>query len=104
MLDIYISPQHNLTLDQASDVYAMQTKLNVEIYNKSVSSVVISDIKVVSRRKIFLSNKIKSELSQYKNDLLNPESSFKFQIEGIQFEKNKKYQVIINQDYFSNEL
>lgn len=104
MLDIYISPQHNLTLDQASDVYAMQTKLNVEIYNKSVSPVLISDIKVVSRRKIFLSKKIKSELSQYKNDLLNPESSFQFQIEGFHFEKNKKYQVIINQEYFSNEV
>ncbi|RNA62318.1 hypothetical protein D1631_10440 [Chryseobacterium nematophagum] len=104
MLDIYISSQHNLKLDNNTNQYSMLTKIVVEVNNKSIVPVTISNISIVSRSTFFLSYKSKNEFYQNKNDILNPESSYQLNIEGVRFLKNRKYKVIINQEYISNEL
>ncbi|RNA61490.1 hypothetical protein D1631_05865 [Chryseobacterium nematophagum] len=104
MLDIYISPQHNLKLDNDTNQYSMDTKIVIDVNNKSIIPVKISSISIVSRSTSFLSYRIKNEFSQNKSDILNPESSYQLNIEGISFVKNRKYKVIINQEYMSNEI
>ncbi|CAA7196983.1 hypothetical protein [Chryseobacterium potabilaquae] len=104
MLDIYISPQHNLKLNNVTNQYSMYTKIVVEVYNKSIAPVKISNIKIVSKSAFFLSYKIKNEFYQNRDDVLNPESSCELYIEGITFVKARKYKVIINQEYISNEV
>lgn len=44
MLDIYISPLHNLELDTLTNQYAMRTNIVVEINNKSIAPVEIKNI------------------------------------------------------------
>ncbi|CAA7196706.1 MULTISPECIES: hypothetical protein [Chryseobacterium] len=104
MLDIYISPQHNFKLNKATNQYSMLTTIVVEVNNKSIVPVKISNLSIVSKSTFFLSYKIKNEFYQNKNDILNPESSCELYIEGITFVKNRKYKVIINQEYISNEV
>lgn len=104
MLDIHISPQHNLKLDNETNQYAMQTKIVVEISNKSIVPVEIKDIVIVSKKSSFFSGKNKKELTRNTNDVIDAESSYQLTIEGINFIEKRKYSVIVNQEYVSNEI
>lgn len=104
MLTIHISPLHNLKLDNDSGMYAMETKLVLEISNKSINPFTINNLKIVSRKKSLLSFKAKNELSQNKDKIINPQSIHQLTLEGLNFEKSRKYMVMINNEYTSNEL
>ncbi|RMZ58453.1 hypothetical protein D1632_12595 [Chryseobacterium nematophagum] len=104
MLDIYISPQHQLKLDDANNQYSMLTTIVIEVNNKSIVPIKISNVSIVSQSKFIFSYKFKNEFYQNKNDILNPESSCELYIKGVTFVKNRKYKAIINQEYISNEI
>lgn len=53
MLNVDVSAQHKLTLDEISGVYSMQSNLDVEVINKSFETVTISSIKIVAKRNHF---------------------------------------------------
>jgi len=57
MLNVDVSAQHKLTLDNVSGVYFMQINLDVEVINKSIEEVTITSVKIVSKKKSFLSSK-----------------------------------------------
>jgi len=104
MLNIDVSAQHKLTLDDVSGVYSMQSNLDVEVINKSFEIVTISSIKIVAKKKSFLSTKIQNVFSENRNDTVNPESSFQFNIRKVPFEERRKYTLIINDQFISNEF
>lgn len=104
MLNIDVSAQYKLTLDEISGVYAMQSNLGVEVINKSIEKVIITNVKIVSKKKSFLSSKLQKVFSENRNDTINPESSFQFNIRKVPFEERRKYTLIINDQFISNEF
>lgn len=104
MLNVDVSAQHKLTLDEISGVYSMQSNLDVEVINKSFETVIISSIKIVSKKKSFFSSKIQNVFSENRNDTVNPEASYQFNIGKIPFEQRRKYSLIINDQFISNEF
>lgn len=104
MLNIDVSATHKLTLDDVSGIYSMQSSLGVEVINKSIEKVIITNIKIVTKKKSFLSSKIQNVFSENRNDIINPGSSFEFNIGKIPFEERRKYNLIINEQFISNEF
>lgn len=104
MLNVDVSAQHKLTLDDVSGAYSMQSSLGVEVINKSIERITITSVKIVSKKKSFLSTKIQNVFSENRNDTVNPESSFQFNIRKVPFEERRKYTLIINDQFISNEF
>lgn len=104
MLNIDVSAQHKLTLDEISGVYSMESKLDVEVINKSIEKVIINNVKIVSKKKSFFSSKIQNVFSENRNDTINPETSFQFNIGKIPFDERRNYTLIINDQFISNEF
>jgi len=48
MLNVDVSATHKLTLDDISGLYSMQSSLGVEVINKSIEKVTITNVKIVS--------------------------------------------------------
>lgn len=104
MLNVDVSAQHKLTLDEISGVYSMQSNLGVEVINKSIEKVIITNVIIVSKKKSFFSSKIQNVFSENRNMTVNPEASFQFNIGKIPFEERRKYRLIINDQFISNEF
>lgn len=104
MLNIDVSATHKLTLDDVSGIYSMQSSLGVEVINKSIKKVIITNIKIVTKKKSFFSSKIQNVFTESRNDIINPGSSYQFNIVKIPFEERKKYTLIINEQFISNEF
>lgn len=104
MLNVDVSATHKVTLDDVSGVHSMQSRLGVEVINKSIEKVTITSVKVVSKKKSFMSSKIQNIFSENRNDSINPEATFQFDIGKIPFEERKRYTLIINDKFISNEF
>lgn len=104
MLNIDVSAQHKLTLVEISGVYSMESKLDVEVINKSIEKVIINNVKIVSKKKSFFSSKIPNVFSENRNDTINPKTSFQFNIGKIPFDERRNYTLIINDQFISNEF
>lgn len=104
MLNVDVSAQHKLTLDEISGVYSMQSSLGVEVINKSMEKVIITNIKIVSKKKSFFLSKIQDVFSENRNDTIHPESTYQFNLTKVPFEERKKYTLVINNQFISNEF
>jgi len=82
----------------------MQSNLGVEVINKSIEKVIITNVKIVSKKKSFLSSKIQNVFSENRNDTIYPEFSYQFNIAKVPFEERRKYTLIINGQFISNEF
>lgn len=78
--------------------------LVLKFINKSIEKVTITSVKIVSKKKSFISSKNQNIFSENRNDSLNPEDTFQFDIRKIPFEERKKYTLIINDKFISNEF
>lgn len=104
MLNVDVSAQHKLTLENVSGVYSMQISLDVEVINKSIEEVTITSVKIVSKKKSFLSSKVQKVFSENRNDTIKPESTYQFNLGKIPFEERRAYTLIINDHFISNEF
>lgn len=104
MIDINISPLHNYILDSTTNSYGLQTIFVIEIYNKSIRPVEINHLQLSSKKKFFFNFRSRKEYNAVRNDIIDSESTFVIKVNNIRFENKRKYQVIINNEYFSNEI
>lgn len=104
MLNVDVSATHKLTLDDISGLYSMQSSLGVEVINKSIEKVTITSVKIVSKKKSFLSSKIQYIFSENRNETIHPEATYQFNIAKFPFEEHKKYTLMINDKFISNEF